>query len=177
MKLGYQRNIGDIISIRNYVGLIQMKKWLSTSSTSEDCISSGIDEENAKTKKIFLKMLCAMKEFPGKVFNEAALNVDKMNLYELFINMYLQEVRQLVKRGIKSEYIEQTDNVRYYKGKLLVSPHIKTNLAHKERFFVSYEEFHPDRAENRLIKATLLKLQKLTASGELKAIIRLLIAF
>ena len=83
------------------------------------------------------------------MFNEAALNVDKMNLYELFINMYLQEVRQLVKRGIKSEYIEQTDNVRYYKGKLLVSPHIKTNLAHKERFFVSYEEFHLDRVDRK----------------------------
>lgn len=177
MKLGYQRNIGDIISIRNYVGLIQMKNGFQLQVLPKIAFS-GIDEENAKTKKIFLKMLCAMKEFPGKVFNEAALNVDKMNLYELFINMYLQEVRQLVKRGIKSEYIEQTDNVRYYKGKLLVSPHIKTNLAHKERFFVSYEEFHPDRAENRLIKATLLKLQKLTASGEnSKAIRQLLIAF
>lgn len=177
MKLGYQRNIGDIISIRNYVGLIQMKNGFQLQVLPKIAFS-GNDEGNAKTKKIFLKMLCAIKEFPGKIFNEAALNVDKMNLYELFINMYLQEVRQLVKRGIKSEYIEQTDNVRYYKGKLLVNSHIKTNLVHRERFFVSYEEFHPDRAENRLVKATLLKLQKLTASGEnSKEIRQLLTAF
>lgn len=177
MKLGYQRNVGDTISIRNYVGLIQLKNGFQLQVLPKITFHEN-DEGNTKTKKIFLKMLCAMKEFPGRVFNEAALNVDKMNLYELFINMYLQEVRQLVKRGIKSEYIEQTDNVRYYKGKLLVSPHIKTNLAHKERFYVSYEEFHPDRAENRLIKATLLKLQKLTASGEnSKEIRQLLMAF
>lgn len=64
------------------------------------------DEENVKTKKVFLKMLCSMKDFPCKVFNESSLNVAQMSLYELFINMYLQEVRQLVKQGIKLNYVE-----------------------------------------------------------------------
>ena len=101
-----------------------------------------------------------------------------MNLYELFINMYLQEVRQLVKRGIKLNYVEQEDNLRYYKGKLLVSENVRLNLAHKERFYVSYEEFHPNRAENRLVKATLAKLQRLTTSAEnSKEIRQLLTAF
>lgn len=136
------------------------------------------DEENVKTKRVFLKMLCSMKNFPSKVFNASSLNVAQMNLYELFINMYLQEVRQLVKRGIKSNYVEQEDNLHYYKGKLLVSENVRVNLAHKEHFYVSYEEFHPNRAENRLIKATLLKLQKLTTSAEnSKEIRQLLTAF
>lgn len=101
-----------------------------------------------------------------------------MNLYELFINMYLQEVRQLVKRGIKSNYVGQEDNLRYYKGKLLVNQQVRANLAHKERFYVAYEEFHPNRAENRLVKATLAKLQKLTTSAEnSKEIRQLLTAF
>ncbi|MBR1852554.1 MAG: restriction endonuclease [Lachnospiraceae bacterium] len=113
-----------------------------------------------------------------KVFNDASLNVDRMNLYELFINMYLQEVRQLVKRGIRSDYVDREDNLRFYKGKFLVNEHIRANFAHKERFYVSYEEFHPNRAENRLIKATLIKLQKLTTSAEnSKEIRQLLTAF
>ena len=114
----------------------------------------------------------------SKVFNDASLKVDQMNLYELFINMYLQEVRQLVKRGIKSNYVGQEDNLRYYKGKLLVNQQVRANLAHKERFYVAYEEFHPNRAENRLVKATLAKLQKLTTSAEnSKEIRQLLTAF
>lgn len=112
------------------------------------------------------------------MFNDASLNVDRMNLYELFINMYLQEVRQLVKRGIRSDYVDREDNLRFYKGKFLVNEHIRANFAHKERFYVSYEEFHPNRAENRLIKATLIKLQKLTTSAEnSKEIRQLLTAF
>jgi 5-methylcytosine-specific restriction enzyme subunit McrC len=80
--------------------------------------------------------------------------------------MYLQEVRQLVKHGIKSAYVEQEDNLNVYKGKLLVNQHIKNNLVHKEKFYVGYDEYQVNRAENRLVKATLLKLQKITASAE-----------
>lgn len=44
--------------------------------------------------------------------------------------------------------------------------------------YVAYEEFHPNRAENRLVKATLAKLQKLTTSAEnSKEIRQLLTAF
>ena len=54
----------------------------------------------------------------------------------------------------------------------------KKNIAHKERFYVSYEEFLPNRSENKLIKSTLLKLQKLTTSAENgKEIRQLLTAF
>ena len=177
MRIGYKRNIGDVVSIRNYVGLIQMKNGFQVQVLPK--IDFGKPEDrNAQTKKVFLKMLRSMKDFPSKVFNDAALKIDKMNLYEVFINMYLQEVRQLVKRGIRSNYVQQEDNLRYYKGKLLVNQHIKANLAHKERFYVSFEEFHPNGPENRLVKATLEKLQKLTSSAEnSKEIRQLLTAF
>ena len=177
MRIGYKRNIGDVVSIRNYVGLIQMKNGFQVQVLPK--IDFGKPEDgNTQTKKVFLKMLRSMKDFPSKVFNDAALKIDKMNLYEMFINMYLQEVRQLVKRGIRSNYVQQEENLGFYKGKLLVNQHIKVNLAHKERFYVSFEEFHPNGPENRLVKATLEKLQKLTSSAEnSKEIRQLLTAF
>lgn len=177
MKIGYRRNVGEVVSVRNYVGLIQMKNGFQIQVLPKIALGEK-DEENAKTKKVFLRMLCSMKKFPGKVVNDASLKTERMNLYELFIHMYLQEVRKLVKRGIKSDYVEREDNLRYYKGKFLVNKHIRKNIVHRERFCVSYEEFHSNKAENRLIKATLIKLQKLTSSGENSREIRqLLTAF
>lgn len=83
-----------------------------------------------------------------------------------------------MKHGIKSAYVAKEENLNFYKGKLMVSQHIKNNMSHKERFYVSYDEYLPNRAENKLIKATLMKLQKLTSSAEnSKAIRQLLIAF
>ncbi|WP_026523311.1 McrC family protein [Butyrivibrio sp. MB2005] len=166
MRIGYKKPYGDVITLKNYVGLIQLKNGFQIQVLPKITFDSGDDAGNERTKKVFLKMLRSMKDFPGKIFNEASLKVSKMNLYELFINMYLQEVRQLLKRGIRSSYIETEDNLRFYKGKLLVNQHIKANVAHRERFYVSYEEFHPNRPENRLIKSTLLKLQKISSSAE-----------
>ena len=178
MRIGYKRNVGDVVTIKNYVGLIQMKNGCQVQVLPKISFDTGEDAGNKETKRVFLKMLKSMKDFPSKVFNDANLKVDRMNLYEIFINMYLQEVRQLVKRGIKSAYVGQEDNLRYYKGKLLTSQHIRNNVTHKERFYVAYDEFHPNRPENRLIKATLLKLQKLTSSAEnAKEIRQLLTAF
>ncbi|MBR5735154.1 MAG: hypothetical protein IKX79_06430, partial [Desulfovibrionaceae bacterium] len=52
------------------------------------------------------------------------------------------------------------------------------NAAHGERFYVQYDEYLVDRAENRLVKATLLKLQGITISAEnQKEIRQLLTAF
>ena len=178
MRIGYKRNVGDVVTIKNYVGLIQMKNGCQVQVLPKISFDTGEDAGNKETKRVFLKMLKSMKDFPSKVFNDANLKVDRMNPYEIFINMYLQEVRQLVKRGIKSAYVGQEDNLRYYKGKLLTSQHIRSNVTHKERFYVAYDEFHPNRPENRLIKATLLKLQKLTSSAEnAKEIRQLLTAF
>ena len=178
MTVTLKPHVGKVVSVKNYVGLIQMKNGSQLQVLPKIDFSEGVDEGNAKTKRIFLRMLRSMKYFPSKVFNDANLKVDRMNLYEIFINMYLQEVRQLIKHGIKSGYVRREDNLNYFKGKLLINEHIKVNMAHKEKFYVSYDEFLPDRAENKLVKSTLLKLVNLTSSAEnSKEIRQLLIAF
>ena len=161
MKIGYRRNVGNTITFNNNVGIIELPSGFQI----EILPKVSFDDEDAghqKTKRIFLNMLCCLKEFEGKAFGDAALNADRMNLYEIFINMYLKETRSLVKHGIKSSYIQREENLAFYKGKLNVNQHIKSNLAHKERFFMRYDEFQVNRAENRLVKAVLLKLQKTT---------------
>ena len=177
MRISYKRNIGNIVSIKNYVGLIQMKNGYQIQILPKISFTNSEDLENRNTKKIFLNMLRSMKDFPSKVFNNSNIQVDRMNLYEIFINMYLQEIRRLIKIGLKSDYIFKEDNLNYYKGKLLTSQHFKMNLVHKERFYVAYDEFNPNRVENKLIKATLLKLQKLTTSAENSKKIRQLLVF
>lgn len=175
IKIGYKRNVGETVTFKNYVGLIQMKNNYQIQVLPKIDFASG---EQDQTKQIFLRMLRSMKDFPSKVFSNANLKIDRMNLYEIFINMYLQEVRQLVKHGLKSAYVGVEDNLTVYKGKLMVNEHIKHNMDHQERFYVGYDEYQMNRAENRLVKSTLLKLQKITTSAEnAKAIRQLLTSF
>ena len=173
LKIGYKRNVGNCITIKNYVGLIQMRDGFQIEILPKVFLDEGENIEN--TKNIFLKMLCSMKDFPGKIFNSANLRISKMSLYEIFINMYLQEVEKLVKRGIKSAYIYNESNSNYFKGKLLIDKHLKENISHKERFYVRYDVYSQNRAENRIIKSTLLKLQQITSSAENSKVIKQLL--
>lgn len=177
MKIGYKRSVGNTITFNNNVGIIELPSGFQIEILPK--IDLGEKEDDySKTKHVFLNMLCCLKEFEGKALNYASLNADKMNLYEVFINMYIQEARNLVKHGIKSGYIQNEDNLKFYKGKLQVSQHIKSNLVHKERFYMQFDEYQVNRAENRLVKTTLLKLQKITNSTEnAKEIRQLLLAF
>jgi 5-methylcytosine-specific restriction enzyme subunit McrC len=174
MRIGYRRNVGEVISINNYVGIIQMKNGFQVQVLPK--IDLGEIDDTIQTKRIFLKMLRSMKDFPSKVFNEANVKTDRMNLYEIFINMYLGEVRQLVKRGIKSDYVKNEDNLNYYKGKLIVRQQLHVNIAHREKFYMEFEEFHPNRPENRIVKSTLEKLQNITTSAENSKEVRQLLA-
>ena len=176
MKIGYRRNVGNTITFNNNVGIIELPSGFQIEILPKVSFDDE-DTGNKKTKRIFLNMLCCLKEFEGKSFGNASLNADRMNLYEIFINMYLQETRNLVKHGLKSSYILKEENLAFYKGKLLVGQHIKTNLAHKERFFMQYDEYQVNRAENRVVKAVLLKLQRSTKSMDNSREIRQLLTF
>ena len=128
--------------------MIQMQNGYQVQVLPKIDLGNNPDEGNGETKRVFLRMLRSMKDFPSKVFNTANLKMDRMTLYEIFINMYLQEVRILVKHGIKSAYIAREDYLHFYKGKMVVNEHIKQNAAHGEKFFVRYDEYLVDRPEN-----------------------------
>ena len=175
MKTSYKRNIGNIVTMSNYVGIIQLKSGYQIQVLPKIAFKTG---EQDKTKQIFIKMLRSMRDFPSKMLGHANLLVDDMNLYEIFISMYIEAVSALVKHGLKSGYVPKEENERFFKGKLLVKENIKKNSCHKERFFVSYDEYQLNRSENKLIKSTLLKLQKMSSNMQnVKQIRQLLTAF
>lgn len=177
-KAFYKKGVGDVIQARNYVGLVQLKSGFQIQVLPKIDFIANDDEKDSSTIKVFIKMLRSMKDFPGKVFHGANLKTDRMNLYEIFISMFIQQVIELTKRGLKSAYIPMNDNLNYCKGKLLFHEHIKKNMIHREMFYVSYDEFLVNRAENRLIKSTLIKLHKIsTNSINIKAIRQLLTLF
>ena len=176
MQIGYKRGVGDTVTFKSYVGIIELPSGFQIEILPK--VSLGEDENNAKTKRIFLKMLNCLKDFDGKVFSSAALNADKMNLYEIFIRMYIQEAWTLVKRGIKSDYISNEDNLSVYKGKLDVSKHIARNAVHKERFYMVFDEYQVNRPENKMIKSTLIKLLSISRNTDnIREIKQLLYSF
>ncbi|MBR1807355.1 MAG: McrC family protein [Selenomonadaceae bacterium] len=148
------------VQAKNYVGVIRLPSGFQLEILPK--IDGSVDE----LRCLVVKMLRTLKNFSGKKFLDAELDTSRLPLYEIFIRNYLDTVSQLVKRGLKSSYVGREENLRVVKGKLLIGRHVRTNFAHREKFFVAFDEYGLNRPENRLIKSTLGKLLRMTRDRE-----------
>lgn len=151
---------GKYLQAKSYVGTIQ-----TTSGFILEILPKTVkDNDIEKSKQIFMKLLHLLYKLPNyKNIDSANFErIKDLEIFEIFIFMFLEEVGIIIKKGIKSDYVGFEDNLFYLKGKLLINEQIKRNSIHKERFYVQYDDYNQNRAENRLIKSTLKLLSNIS---------------
>ena len=151
---------GRYLQAKSYVGTIQ-----TTSGFILEILPKTVkDNDVEKSKQVFMKLLHLLYKLPNyKNIDSANFErIKDLEIFEIFIFMFLEEVGIIIKKGIKSDYVGQEDNLFYLKGKLLINEQIKRNSIHKERFYVQYDDYNQNRAENRLIKSTLKLLSNIS---------------
>ena len=136
----------------NYVGIIQTKNLTLEILPKIYTINSNEKD----SRDIFVKMLLTIDNIPtAKDGTNADVDSAKMNIFEIFIKLFIKHIDELIRKGVKSDYVTVEDNLNYLKGKIQFSNHIRYNLAHKEKFYVEYDEYIEDRVENRLLKTCI----------------------
>lgn len=149
MSLGIE-NREEIIRVKNYVGTISLPCGVTIEVLPK--IAGSSSEE---ARKLVIEMLKVCSEIFYKTFQNASLAVGNLPLFEVYISLFLNELKILCKKGLRAGYVNFEGNENFMRGKLKFGEQIKFNFAHKERFYVQYDLFSFNRAENRLIKATL----------------------
>ncbi len=159
------------IKAKNYVGVLQTSKGTTIEILPK--VELDVGENETLEKEIFLRMLRRWRDGPFRSFNNADVRALKnFPLLEAFIGMFLKDVHELTRRGLACAYNEIQENRHTLKGKLLIAKNLRHNLIHKERFYVQYQEFSANRPINRLLKSTLLLLQRLSRSETNRSHIR-----
>lgn len=153
MSISSKRGIGKLITAKNYVGIITMKDGTEIEILPK--IYSRSKQSEIKIKKLFLEMVKTVLDIPYKAFSSTNLNSDKMNVYEIYIRMFINELFKLVRRGLKSNYVSRIENEKFVRGKILITQNIRKNLIEKNKFYLDFDEFSLNRVENRLIKSTI----------------------
>lgn len=146
----------DVIQIQSFAGVI----FLPSGQHIEVLPKTGkVSDSPEHVRQKFLTMLLALGEFKHIQWENVGLDTQKMPLFEVFISQFLENVNHVIKRGLRSNYVKQEDNLLFKKGKLNVSRQLKHNLVQQHRFYCEFDEFLQDRPENRLIKSALLKVE------------------
>ena len=177
MGLSARKGVGKIITAKNYVGIITMKDGTTIEILPKIYSEVDSDESGVRSKKLLIDMLKTLRDTPYKTLQTSNVNIEKMNIFEIFIRMFIDEMFFIVKRGLKCNYETIEENVSFFKGKMKFSQQVKYNFAHKERNYVEYDAFNANRPENRLLKVTLQYLYKHSASSKNRNDIKILLNF
>lgn len=157
-----QRGGNSVIQVTSFVGVICTPDGYQIEVLPK--VGKAIADGVIQTRKLLINMLSCMHDFRHIQINYTNLSAAKMPLLEVFISEFLRSVECVVKRGLRSNYREQQDNLFAMRGKLLVSAHLRQNLARADRFFTQHDEFTTNRPENRLIRAALKRVLLLTGT-------------
>jgi 5-methylcytosine-specific restriction enzyme subunit McrC len=159
----------------DYVGVIALKDGTQIEIIPRIDQGDGRDWNINDAKWKILNMLDTMTDVPLKAVNKRYYARENLNLFEICVRMFVEEVQGILFSCLKQAYVPYRDNELFVKGKTIYSVHARKNFAHKERFYVEYDVFSVNRAENRIILSTLLLLSKLSANNrnlkKIKAVI------
>ena len=145
------------IRFKNYVGVIQVGALVIEILPKAD---ADREPEVNKWQLALIEMLRRSGMIKLESLTKASLKLKNANLLDLYIESYLKQTHQLVREGLVRRYRRNQGNLRYLKGKLLLTKHLSKNLLHKERFYSEHTLYDGDNPFNRILKKALTILSK-----------------
>lgn len=159
---------------------LQIKGFVGIISTSDNTqieilpkINKTADDKSAgKSRAILEKMLKVVYDLNFVKATDANLQIQNKPLIEILIGWFLNEVKSVVKQGIRKDYSAFEAQEKFLKGQLQISKQLR-ELPHKQHLFhIKYSALSPNRAENRLIHSALNKLEKISKDSHNQKLIR-----
>ncbi len=166
------------LQVQSYVGVLQTPAGTQIEILPKIYSGHGQELGPDQVRNILIRMLGCLRNSPFRQSDRALMADVSMPLIEVFVSYFLKQVNRLVKRGIRSDYVNTQNNLCFMKGKLLVADQIRRNIVHQHRFYVEYDEFQVNRPENRLIRSALEKISAIILQSSNQRLCReLLFAF
>lgn len=157
-----QRRGRRAVQVASFVGVIRAPDGYQIEVLPK--VAKTIGGDDGEARQLLIEMLRCLGGFRHIQTDSAKLVATRMPLLEVFIGEFLRAVEHMVKRGLRSDYNPQQDNLFALRGKLQMATHLRRNLCRRDRFFAEFDEFSPNRPENRLLHAALRRALAWTAS-------------
>ena len=161
----------DKLRIQNYVGMIKLPdagilEILPKVQIVPDEKNWDREEKYRDEKQVLIDMI--VSTLAPKVSKEMDADDDEKSLMDYIIWWFLHKIDDLLKYGVKQDYVLVDENSSFVKGKILFSQNIRYNSALQHRTYIEYEDFTPDCIENRILHSALLACVKHAQNPKIK---------
>ncbi len=148
------------LKARQYVGVVQLGAHAIEIIPKID----GIDDQAARLN--LFRMLARTRRLDIHEADLARLAEQNLDILEIFIRLFCDKLFVEVHRGLVSRYERRCDNLPTLRGKLLTGLQATLNAFQPECFQCEFDEFTVDTPLNRVLKAAVLRLRRVTRHGD-----------
>lgn len=154
------------VKFKSFVGVIQIGGTTIEILPKADK-NPATKEEKAIWHSVLLKMLGYCKKIKVDAVSEASLSKKHNSLLDLYFELFLSEVSQLLQHGLIKKYNKNSGNVNALKGQLNFGKNIQQNLIRQERFYTNHQVYDYDHLINQILFKALQVLKTITSNSYL----------
>ncbi|MCK5918817.1 MAG: McrC family protein [Cocleimonas sp.] len=143
----------ECLQVKNYVGVIE-----TPCGTCIEVLPKITNKSftPVQARKTLWKMLSVVLKLKALESHNALLKTTSKSLIEILIHLFLTESSHLLHKGLRSDYKRIQGQLRFIKGRLNITSQLRQPTSKQHHFCIEYDVFSSNRAENRLLKKTLM---------------------
>jgi len=149
------------VKFKHYVGVLRVGGLTIEILPKAD---KNSNEDKSKWQKNLLHMLRTAGTVRTESISMANLNLQSDNLLDLYFDLFLSEVENLLHDGLIKRYRRVAENLPVLKGKLNFAKQISQNYVHQERFYTEHSTFDLEHDLHKILYKALTVLQHMNTS-------------
>ena len=164
----YFTGIRNGVKFNSYVGVIQIGGLTIEILPKTDRKINSEDKEYEDWQKALLDMLNYCHYIKVDSVSEAALEKRYNSILDLYFQLFLEEVRYLLRKGLIKQYHKKSGNLNVVKGRILFTNHIRENLIHQERVYTEHQVYDTENLYNQILLRALNLLNQISHNPTIK---------
>lgn len=154
------------IRFKEYVGVINIGNL-----TIEVLPKADNSNDKIIWREKLIDMLKKVGEFRISASSKANLKIKPNHILELYILQFINEVEQLIHKGLVRQYRSIDENLITLRGSIVFSKHIPKNFIHQERFYVRHITYDKEHDFNKIIFKAISLIRNINTNFGLQGLI------
>lgn len=153
------------IRSRGVVGVIAAPQGVLEILPKIDVAEADPTARNAAIRKRLIHMLAVALDLRIDLGRMTELDWQRDTLLEILIRVFAEKLTEAVRRGMPRQYVGQEEELPALRGTLEVARQFTRHAVNPSRLACRFDELSPDSALNRILKATVGHLSRISGSS------------
>jgi len=150
------------VKFNEFVGALQVDELVIEVLPKAD---KGGSEQN--WRDLLIGMLKAVGVFKIHAPSSSSLTLKPNSILDLYFELFIKEIEYLLHRGFIKKYRKIESNLNALKGSIHFTKHLKYNLVHQERFYVSHTIYDNIHQLHSILFTALVLMKKINTNVHL----------